>query len=394
MDNKERYIVHVDMDAFFASVEELDNPSLKGKPVIVGSDPKAGKGRGVVAASSYAARKYGIHSAMPISIAYKKCPQAVFLPVNMERYSEISERVLEILGTFTPDIEPISIDEAFMDITGSWHLFGSPEETCRRIKTAIKKETGLTASVGMAPNKMTAKIASDIKKPDGLVIVTGKGLKSFLHALPVSKLWGVGEKTGKSLARMNIRTIGDLARAERKTLSLLFGKHGDHVWDLANGIDERPVERETEIKSVSNEHTFGEDTGDKTKIQDALMFLSEKVSRRLRLSGLEGRTITLKIRFSDFRTYTKAMTTDTPTNFADVLYSNSLSKVQEFSFWDNGGEKIRLLGIKVSNFGAAPTEPDLFPNNPVYGSRKKDLYRAIDKIKDKFGDDKVRLRRV
>ena len=243
---KRRCIIHVDMDAFFASVEQRDDPALRGRPVVVGSDPKAGKGRGVVSTCSYEARKYGIHSAMPISIAYKKCPQAVFLPVDMEKYAEASAKIHEILYSFSPDIEPISIDEAFLDITGSYHLFGTPVETCRLIKEKIKKYTGLTASIGLAPTKMAAKIASDLDKPDGLVEVTEEKLLDFLRPLDVRKIWGLGPKCEAELQRLGIQTIGDLARMDPDHLTGTFGKVGLEFWRLANGIDERPVETEPE----------------------------------------------------------------------------------------------------------------------------------------------------
>ncbi len=390
-----RYIVHVDMDAFFASVEQIDNPGYKGKPVIVGSDPKKGKGRGVVSACSYEARKYGIHSAMPISTAYKKCPHGVFLPVNMRRYAEMSKTIFAIFERFTPDIEPISIDEAFMDITGSYKLFGSPEETCAKIKAAIKKETGLIASIGMAPNKMTAKIASDLEKPDGSVFVREGTVKEFLAPLPAGKLWGIGEKTRQSLEKIGIRTIGDIAYSGRKTLSFFFGKNGSHIWELANGIDTRPVESCAGIRSISNEYTFDKDTSDKTQIRDTLMRLSEKVSRRLRIAGLRGKTITLKIRFSNFKTYTRAATIGSPTNFTDILYSNVLEKIREFPFWkDKSPEnKVRLIGVKVSNFIECPEEIDLFSKEERPNKKKEALYKAMDKKKDRFGEKSVRLRK-
>ncbi len=236
------------MDAFFAAVEQRDNKEYRGKPVIVGSDPKGGKGRGVVSTCSYEARKFGIHSAMPISIAYRKCPDGVFLPVDMDKYIDASHNVFSVLENFTPDIQPISIDEAFMDISGSWHLFGTPVETCRKIKAAVKKKTALTASLGMAPNMMTAKIASDLKKPDGMVIVPPEGLLEFLHPLPVGRLWGIGAKTESTLKELGILTIGDLASRGEDELGRLFGKHGLHAWDLANGIDPRIVEADDTIR--------------------------------------------------------------------------------------------------------------------------------------------------
>jgi nucleotidyltransferase/DNA polymerase involved in DNA repair len=393
--NGTRYIVHVDMDAFFASVEQNDNPAYGGKPVIVGSEPMGGKGRGVVSACSYEARKYGIHSAMPISTAYKKCPRGIFLPVNMRRYAEVSENILAILERFTPDLEPVSIDEAFLDITGSYRLFGTPQETCIKIKRTIKELTGLTASIGMAPNKMTAKIASDLEKPDGIVFVKKGTVREFLAPLPIGRLWGVGEKTGQYLEKIGIKTIGDIAKTERERLSYVLGKNGAHIWELANGIDERIVKWDTKMRSISNEHTFNKDTADKTKIQDTLIYLSEKVARKLRKSGIKARTITLKIRFADFRTLTRAVTIAQPTNFADILYQNALDKTRGFSFCKNRNDKVRLIGVKVSNFTSVPETIDLFMDDRISNAnrKKEDLYRAIDKIKDRFGENAVRMRK-
>ena len=381
--------MHVDMDAFFASVEQRDNPEYKGKPVVVGSDPKEGKGRGVVAACSYEARRFGIHSAMPISIAYRKCPGAVFLRPDMEKYAEASHMVFEVFERFTPEIEPISVDEAFLDITGSWHLFGSPENTCLLIKKAVKDRTGLTASVGMAPNKMTAKIASDIKKPDGLVVVKPEGLLAFLHPLPVGKLWGVGKKTQEELAGMGIHTIGDLASKKRSELYDVFGENGMHAWELANGIDPRAVEPAGEALSISNEHTFDEDTLDKTLIMDILMHLSEKVSRRLRREGFKGRTITLKIRSSDFKTYTRAATINPATNFADRIYRSVLEKAETF---DLENMPVRLLGVKVSNLDDASWDTDLFSEGTSVDLKKESIHKAIDRIADKYGENAIRRR--
>jgi DNA polymerase IV len=386
---KQKYIVHVDMDAFFASVEQRDNPEYKGKPVIVGSDPKQGKGRGVVAASSYEARKFGIHSAMPISIAYTKCPHAVFLRPDMDKYAEASHRVFEIFEKFTPEIEPISIDEAFLDITGSWHLFGSPENTCLLIKNMIKKQTLLTASIGMAPNMMTAKIASDIKKPDGFVVVKPEDLLSFLHPLPVRKLWGVGGKTEKEMADMGINTIGDIASKSSDELYDHFGENGLHSWNLANGIDPREVEPAGEARSISNEHTFDSDTRDKALIMDILMHLSEKVSRRMRREGLKSRTITLKIRSGAFKTYTRAVTIDPATNFADRIYGNVLKKAETF---DLENIPVRLLGVKVSNFVDSSWNTDLFAGGDPKDLKKEDIHKAIDRIIDKYGEGSIRRR--
>jgi DNA polymerase-4 len=387
--NIERTIVHVDMDAFYASVEQRDFPGYRDRPVIVGADPKGGKGRGVVAACSYEARRFGIHSAMPISKAYRRCPEAVFLRPRMDKYLKESRRIFTILERFTPDIEPVSIDEAFLDITDSFHLFGSAADTCRLIKATIRKETGLAASLGMAPNKMTAKIASDLDKPDGLVIVDRKGLLVFLHTLPVTKLWGVGKKTQILFRDYGIRTIGDLARQDQKTFVKTFGKAGEHAWKLANGIDPRMVTTEREAKSVGHEHTFPEDVRDKGMVLDTLMRLSESVSRRLRKAGLKGRTITLKIRFSDFKTHTKAASLPEATNFVEDIYRQAAARAAEF---DLDRRLVRLVGVSVSHFERKPPQPTLFQADAPDKDKREQLHKALDRIKDRFGEGAIRHR--
>ncbi len=386
---KERYIIHVDMDAFYAAVEQRDHPAYSGKPVVVGADPKGGKGRGVVSACSYEARKFGIHSAMPISLAYRKCPVAVYLPPDHEKYESVSSEIFEIIKRFSPDLEPISIDEAFVDITESYHLFVSPENTCRKIKEAIKKETGLTASIGLAPNKMTAKIASNIGKPDGLVIVNKSELLNFLHPLPVETLWGVGKKTKEALKKNGINIIGDLAQQDRIRFLQKFGKTGEHIWNLANGIDPREVEATTGAKSISNEYTFEVDVADLDKILDVLMELSEKVSRRLRKEGLAGRTITLKIRLSDFQTFTRATTLDVPTNFIEDIYQTCANKIEGF---DLRKKHVRLIGVHVSNLAGSSGQLSLFEGNPSNLDKKEKLHQALGKIKDKFGEKAIKHR--
>jgi len=382
---REKFIAHVDMDAFFAAVEERDNPALAGKPIVIGADPKEGKGRGVVSTSSYEARKYGIHSGMPISIAYGKCPNAVFLPVNGRKYAEASIRIYNILYNFTPEVEPIGIDEAFLDITGSFHLFGNaPREASLLIKERIKKETGLTASVGLAPIKMAAKIASDLKKPDGFVEVTKEGLLAFLWPLDISKMWGVGKKSEGLFRKLGINTMGDLAKKDMHTLEGIFGKTGVHFWKLANGIDERPVETESEAKSVSNEITFEKDTSDKRKIDSALMFLCEKVSIRLRREGLKGRTVTLKIRLTGFKTYTRAFTMRGLTNFTDMLYKE-VNRL--YNGFERKGKSVRLVGVKVSNLLPADFRDNLF--GEMEDKKTESVHRAVDRIKSKFGSSSI-----
>lgn len=389
MDRRPRFIVHVDMDAFFAAIEQRDDPGLRGRPVVVGADPQGGRGRGVVSACSYEARPFGLRSAMPISQAYRLCPQAVYLPVDPEKYERESERIFVILERFTPDIEPISIDEAFLDITASHQLLGTPEEVCREIKRAIRAETGLSASIGLAPNKMTAKIASEIGKPDGLVVVTEETLLDFLHPLPVGRLWGVGEKTRREFESLGIRTIGDLARSDRRALVRRFGRSGDHVWRLANGLDPRDVAPGDETKSVGNEHTFEKDIDDRHLMLDILMALSEHVSLRLRQAGLRGRTVTLKLRLADFSTFSRASTLPRATNFAEDLFRAVRVKLEEFPL----RKKVRLLGLSVSNLSGPGEQPGLFSDQPPDLEKKEKLHQALDAIKGKFGERAIRRRR-
>ena len=379
-----KYIAHIDMDAFFASIEERDCPNLRGKPVVVGSDPKGGAGRGVVSTCSYEARKYGIHSAMPISVAYRKCPDAVFLPVDMDKYSSVSAQVYEILYSFSPDIEPVSIDEAFLDITGSYHLFGSPLGTCRLMKARIRDRTGLVASIGLAPTKMAAKIASDIDKPDGLVEVTEDGLLDFLRPLKVRRIWGLGKKCEDELAKIGVRTIGDLAARDPKELVRVFGKVGLEFSRLARGIDERAVEPAGDAKSISNEATFDIDTVEDQKIEGVLLALCEKVSARLRAAGLKCRIVTLKIRLADFSTFTRSVTIGSATNFTDFLYKAVKALYKDF---DKGGKSIRLLGVKTANFCSANFQDSLF-KEPC-DAKCEARHKALDRIKEKFGESSI-----
>jgi len=390
--DKKRYIAHVDMDAFFAAVEQRDNPSYKRKPVVIGANPKHGNGRGVVFTCSYEARKFGIHSAMPISTAYNRCSNAVFIPPDMKKYSEVSRQIFGILERFTPDIEPVGIDEAFLDITGSYRIFSkTPEALCKKLKNAVKNETGLTISVGLAPSKMAAKIASDLKKPDGLVVVKDEHILDFLHPLAIEKLWGIGAKTSKMLNSMGVHTIGDLASQDITKLESVFGKHGRHAWKLANGIDPRIVEPVGSIRSVSNEHTFEKDTDNINEIKDILMFLSEKVSRHLRKLHFKSRTITLKIRFSDFKTYTRSITLGSPTHFTDIIYKNSLKKLETF---DISSTNIRLLGVCASNLVDPAWPTDLYDGPLDQTSKKQRLHNALDRVLDKFGEGALGHRNV
>jgi len=377
-------IFHVDLDAFFAAVEQRDCPRLKGKPVVIGADPKGGQGRGVVSTCSYEARVYGIRSAMPISQAYRLCPHAVYLPGDMKKYRQASRQVFAIFEQFTPDIEPISIDEAFLDMTGCYHFYKTPRSAAEHLKEKVKKEVGLIASVGIAPVKMVAKIASDISKPDGLVEVLPGKVQEFLWPLAVNKLWGVGPKTKAILEKLGFNTVGDLARANPEFLFERLGENGLHLHELALGIDPRVVAANDEVKSVSHEHTFDVDTQDVAEMESVLLDLCEKVSRRLRKYSLKGRTLTLKVRLKGFHTFTRAHTFPESTNFTDSLYARSRQLLQEFL---KTGEPIRLMGVKMSHFEELYVETGLFPDRR--DEKLEKVHSVVDKIKDKFGEGAI-----
>ena len=371
----DRIILHVDMDAFYASVEQRDDPNLKGRPVIVGADPKEGRGRGVVAACSYEARTYGVRSALPISQAWKLCPQGAYVPVRMDRYVEVSKQVMEVLHRFTNLVEPLSIDEAFLDVSGSTALFGSPEQIARAIKKQIREATALCASVGVAPNKFVAKIASDLKKPDGLVIVKQEDVEEFLRVLPISRLWGVGPKTEARLHDLGIRTIGDL-RANPQD---------EHLNELAYGRDNRPVVPDWEARSISNETTFEEDTSDRELMLRTIRKLSESVGRRLRVDDQRARRITLKIRYEGFETHTKQMTLERPTQSDDEIVRSAVSLFEQFPL----DRRIRLLGVGSSDLtrsAQSPSQLGLF-GEPANNDT---LDKTVDAIRSKFGNASLR----
>ena len=375
--------MHVDMDAFFAAIEQRDNPALKGKPVIVGADPKGGRGRGVVSTCSYEARKYGVKSAMPISEAWRRCPQGVYLPPDFKKYEAASEAIRSVFYEFTPDMEQVSIDEAFLDITRSAHLFGGPLETCKKIKARIKEVTRLTCSLGMAPTKLAAKIASDLKKPDGLVVVKAGELGAFLGPLDISKVWGLGPKTAQVLRGRGINTIGELAGCRAQELAFL-GKAGPELQALARGLDPREVKEGDRAKSVGNEITFETDTSDERMVKESLLALCDKVSARLRAQGLKGRTITLKIRLEGFLTYTRAVTLAFATNFTDVINERVLELYRVFK---RGNKKIRLLGVKVSALMPADFKESLFEDKN--DTRRENTHKAIEAIREKFGQGAI-----
>jgi len=379
-----RQIIHVDMDAFYASVEQLDNPDLMDKPVIVGGDPKQ---RGVVSAASYEARKFGVHSAMPMSRAVRLCPNAVILPVRMERYAELSQQIHTIFQQFTPQIEPISLDEAFLDVTGSLRLFGSAEKIGRAVKDQIREQLGLVASVGIADNKFLAKLASDLHKPDGFVVITEKNRQQTLDPLPVSKIWGVGKVTEKALRSKGINTIRQLRETSPEILKSIFGDQTAHVLRLAQGVDNREVEANREAKSISSEQTFATDITDKDILLDVLLSQVEDVTQRLRINKLEAKTITLKLRYEDFRTITRSNTFDHPTNITKTLWQEV---EQVFLKWHKkSAGALRLLGFGASGLQEAGSgQYQLFPEPDQ--EKQKRLDEAFDKIRDKFGHDALR----
>ena len=342
---KTRLILHVDMDAFFAAVEQRNHPEYRGKPVIVGADPKGGKGRGVVSTCSYEARKFGVHSAMPVSKAYKLCPQGIYVWPNGKLYAQVSKEIFEIFYEFTDQVEPLSIDEAFLDVTGSQKLFGGGRQIAQQIKRRIVEKEAITASVGVAPNKYLAKIASDLEKPDGLVVVEPDKIETFLHPLDISRLWGAGRKTQETLRKMNIHTIGDLAAFPREVLDKKLGKMGTHFYYLAHGIDDRPVHSAHGVKSISNEHTFGTDINNERVLLSMLLKLSEKVGYRLRKKKLRGKTIHLKLRYDNFSTITRNKTLPNPVDDTATIYM-IIEKLFKTNY--QKGRKIRLTGVGVS----------------------------------------------
>jgi nucleotidyltransferase/DNA polymerase involved in DNA repair len=379
-----KVILHIDMDAFFASVEQRDNPKLRGKPVIIGADPKGGKGRGVVSTCSYEARPFGVHSAQPISKAYQLCPQGIFLPGNHKKYSAVAREIRTIFYDFTPDVEPISIDEAFLDITGSFHFFKTPLGTAQELKRRIEEKVRLTSSIGIAPVKMVAKIASDYSKPNGLLEILPDQVLPFLHPLPIERLWGVGPKSKAAMNALGIHTIGDLAQIPPEKIGARFGEHGLHLHELANGIDPREVYDSEEVKSVSHEHTFDADTDNLEEIRRIILDLSERVSRRLRKYGLRGKTVTLKIRLKGFRTYTRNLTLEQGTNLIDDILSAAQKMFESFY---QSGQEIRLVGVRVTNFTEGAIQEDLFAPGAI--ARKENIHKAMDAIKDKFGEEAI-----
>jgi DNA polymerase IV (DinB-like DNA polymerase) len=342
--------MHIDMDAFYASVEQRENPTLLAKPVIIGADPKDGKGRGVVAACSYEARKYGVHSAQPISQAYRLCPDGIYLRPNFELYETVSAETMSILRQFSEKLEQISIDEAFLDVTEKVTNFDEAAALAATIKLTLKDRIKLTCSIGVAPNKSLAKIASDFKKPDGLTVVQPQRIQKFLAPLPVSKISGIGKKSYELLREKGISTIGDLAATHPSRLTEIFGKYGTQVWQIANGIDDEEIVTSYSVKSISSEITFEEDTSDTKRITEAFSSLINDVHARTLSQDLLFRSIGIKVRFEDFSTYTRAKSHSRYTNEKPTMEQFVKLLFKEF---DNAEKKIRLVGVRVSNLKKA-----------------------------------------
>ena len=378
--DEELSIMHCDLDAFFAAVEQRDNPELVGKPVIVGGQPDS---RGVVSTCSYEARKFGIRSAMPLAQARRLCPEAIFLPVAMARYQQASRQVFQVFSNYTPLIEPLSIDEAFLDLTGCTGVFGSMEIIAQQIKTRIKSEVGLNISVGISYNKFLAKLATELGKPDGLRIITRADTTTVLSPLPVSYLWGVGEKSRQQLQRMGINTIGELAEMNPAALERQMGQHARVYWELAQGIDKRVVEVGHERKSVGREITFQEDIDDNTELETVLLDLASQVSRRLRRQQIAARIFTLKLRYSNFKTLTRRITLPVASSNEEAIFkaANDLFKKVFAS-----GSRIRLLGLYASGLENASNlmQGDLFAS--VQDKKNENLDHALDQIRDRFGE--------
>jgi DNA polymerase-4 len=372
-------IIHVDLDAFFAAVEQRDRPELRGKPVIVGGDPRS---RGVVSTCSYEARRFGVHSAMPLRTALQLCPNGIFLPVDGAKYQRVSREVMAVLRRFTPAVEQVSIDEAFLDVAGSEALFGPAPEIARRIKAEVVSATGLTVSVGVATNKLIAKVGSDLRKPDGLVVVQPGAEAAFLAPLEIRRLWGIGPKTAERLHGLGIRTIGELAALPVETLTRALGDYGATLHDRALGIDEDPVIGGGEAaKSVSHETTFAVDVTDPAEIERTLLALTEGVSARLRAAGLRAGTVAVKIRDSQFRTISRQKQLPEPSDLTEPIWRTAL----ELTRPEVRGKKIRLLGVAATQLG----QPEQIGMFEVVDDKRRRVVDATDAVRRRFGDRAV-----
>ncbi|MCK8601881.1 DNA polymerase IV [Desulfoferrobacter suflitae] len=374
-----RRIMHVDMDAFYASVEQVDHPEMQGQPVIVG-----GSTRGVVSAASYEARKFGIHSAMPIFQARRLCPHGIFVPVNMRRYRQVSCQVMRIIEGISPLVEQISIDEAYVDITGTESLHGSSRELAARLKERIRAATGLTCSIGIAPNKFLAKIASDLRKPDGLFILDETGVQRFLQHLPVDQIPGIGRRTSEILKGLGVATASDVLRFPLSFWVRRLGKYGARLHEKAQGLDFSPVIPDSAPKSCSAEDTFPKDISDPAELRKRLLLQAESVGRELRRDGFFGRTVTLKVKFADFSVITRSRTLHEPTHCTRTIFEVAVQLLDEVQV----SRKVRLTGVAVSNLCSGVQQMKLFKESAV--AKQERLDRAMDVIESRFGREAVK----
>ncbi|MBM3473367.1 MAG: DNA polymerase IV [Armatimonadetes bacterium] len=375
-----RRIIHLDMDAFYASIEQRDRPELRGRPVVVGGSVE---GRGVVSAASYEARQFGIRSAMPSTRARRLCPHAVFLRVDMPKYVAVSRQVMGILRDVTPLVEPISLDEAFLDVTGSQTLFGDAIQIARGLKQRIRDELQLTGSVGIAVNKLLAKLASDLEKPDGFVVVPEGREAEFIASLPISKLWGVGPATAARLEAVGLTTIGQIAQCPPSLLEARLGNQAAGLQQLARGIDDRPVVPDQEAKSISAETTFAEDTDDVEFLHRVLLELADEVGERLRKAQRMARTVSLKLRFPDFKTISRDATLPEPTIAGLVIYDEAKRLLVRANL---RRRKVRLIGVGVTNL-TDERQLGLFDEGPQRAERTE---QAMDRLRERFGRDAIR----
>lgn len=382
-------IIHVDMDAFFAAIEQRDNPALQGKPVIVGGSKES---RGVVSTASYEARKFGVHSAMSMAEAVRRCPDGIYLPVDMKKYRAVSRQIMEIFQRFTPEVEAISVDEAFLDVTGSQKLFGEAEQIGWQIKRIIRQELDLTASVGLSYNKFLAKLASDLDKPDGFYQILPEELQQKVWPLSIRRMMGVGNKTAQLLERMGVTTIGKLAVMDAGLLEHLLGKQGLLMHQLANGVDGRTVEPVRESKSVGRETTFPRDISDVYVLETILFTLTDDVCHTLRSSGLKGKTVSIKIRYPDFRSISRAVTLERYTASFEPVFE-AVRRLMDQHYQD--GTAVRLIGVTVSNLKKEQQiveQQELFADTAAV-EKYQQLNKVVDQINGRYGGDTLRRAR-
>jgi DNA polymerase-4 len=372
-----RAILHVDMDAFYASVEQRDDPALRGRPVIVGGTG----GRGVVAAASYEVRRFGVHSAMPVREALRRCPEAVCVPPRIGHYAAVSEQIFAVFHEFTPLVQGLSLDEAFLDVTASIGALGTAAHVAREIKRLVRERTELTASVGVAPNKLVAKIASDLGKPDGLVIVRPDEVRTLLDPLPIRRLFGLGAKTAPKVEALGIRTLGELRQASAARLRPIFGRYTERVQQRAAGIDDRPVVPDRDEKQISAEETFDSDIADHAKLRAEVVRLADQTCARLRARGLSAGCVTVKIRRGDFTTYTRQRRFEPPTQETRVVTSLATDLLDAWLVAQPRAA-LRLLGVGVSELAPA-TQLELFTAPQTEKDRQLDA--AVDRIRERFG---------